>query len=190
MSGFYSGRRVGGNRALTLGPVSFPESFPTARLRAERLTPDHVDAIRAMDSDPKYMALLGGPRTESQTREYMTRNLKHWEEHDCGLWVLRDLEGEIAGRCVLRHLDVEGTDEVELGYGLHTPYWGRGLATEIARELLRLGREQLHRPTIVAVTRPDNHGSQRVLVKTGLVFEREILYDGVPHLLFRSGTVV
>src|SRR5262245_47984673 len=70
--------------------------------------------------------------------------------------------------------------------GLHTQYWGRGLATEIATELLRLGREQLHRPTLVAITRPENHGSQRVLGKIGLVVERQILYDGVQHLLFRS----
>ena len=164
----------------------FPESFATPRLQAERLLPQHFDAIRAMDSDPAYMARLGGPRSESQTRDYVTRNLQHWDQYNFGLWVLRGLDGEIAGRCVLRHLDVDGTDEIELGYGLHTPYWGRGLATEIARELLRLGRTVLARATLVALTRPDNHGSQRVLVKTGLALEREIVYDGVPHLLFRS----
>ena len=166
--------------------MPFPDSFSTARLHAERLLPQHFDAIRAMDSDAQYMALLGGPRSESQTREYLTRNLKHWDEHNSGLWTLRDSGGEIAGRCVLRHLDVEGTDEVELGYGLHTRYWGRGLATEVAKELLRLGRTKLARETLVAVTRPENLGSQRVLVKTGLALEREIKYDGVPHLLFRS----
>jgi ribosomal-protein-alanine N-acetyltransferase len=166
--------------------VAFPASFSTARLRAERLRPEHFDAIRAMESDAQYMALLGGIRTESQTREYLTRNLKHWDQYNHGLWMLRDLEGEIAGRCVLRHLDVAGTDEVELGYGLHTRYWGRGLATEVAKELLRLGRTKLARETLVAVTRPENLGSQRVLVKTGLAVEREIAYDGVPHLLFRS----
>jgi RimJ/RimL family protein N-acetyltransferase len=164
----------------------FPESFATERLRAERLLPQHFDAIRAMDSDAAYMARLGGTRSESQTRDYLTRNLKHWDQYNFGLWMLRDHAGAIVGRCVLRHLDVEGTDEVELGYGLHTPYWGRGLATEVAKELLRLGRSELARETVVAVTRPENHGSQRVLVKTGLALEREIAYDGVPHLLFRS----
>ena len=164
----------------------FPESFSTARLHAERLVSRHFDALRAMDGDAAYMALLGGTRTESQTREYLTRNLKHWDQYDFGLWILRDRAGAIAGRCVLRHLDVAGTDEIELGYGLHPQYWGRGLATEIARELLRLGRTELARDTLVAVTRPENHGSQRVLVKTGLALEREIAYDGVPHLLFRS----
>ena len=166
--------------------MAFPDSFSTARLHAERLGPQHFDAIRAMDSDAHYMALLGGTRTESQTREYLARNLKHWDDYNCGLWILRDTSGAIAGRCVLRHLDVEGTDEVELGYGLHTQYWGRGLATEIAIELLRLGRTELQRESLVAITRPENVGSQRVLIKTGLVYERDFVYDGVLHQLYRS----
>jgi len=166
--------------------LTFPDSFVTARLYAERLTPAHFDSIRAMDADAKYMALLGGTRTESQTREYLARNLKHWDEHNCGLWILRDDAGAVAGRCVLRHLDVEGTDEVELGYGFHTSYWGQGLATEIATELLRLGRTELKRESLVAITRPENLRSQRVLIKTGLVYERDFAYDGVRHQLYRS----
>ena len=167
-------------------PGTFPESFTTARLRAERLTTAHFDAIRAMDTDAQYMALLGGTRSEVETRAYMARNLRHWDDYGFGLWLLRDFEGRVAGRCVLRHLDIEGSDEVELGYGLHPQYWGRGLATEIAKELLRLGREWLGRPSIVAITRHDNLGSQRVLVKTGLVYERDVDHEGVPHLLYRS----
>src|SRR5262245_55888407 len=110
--------------AINFG-VSFPDSFSTERLRAERLVDRHFEAIRAMDSDPEYMSLLGGTRDEAATRAYLARNLKHWDDYGFGLWMLRDVQGEIAGRCVLRHLDVEGTDEVELGYGLHTRYWGR-----------------------------------------------------------------
>jgi len=162
------------------------DSFCTARLRAERLTAAHFADIRAMDRDAKYMALLGGPRSQTETRAYMARNLQHWDDHGFGLWVLRDAEGRVAGRCVLRHLDVDGTEEVELGYGLHPQYWGRGLATEVAKELLRLGLDEVRRPSIVAITRHDNLASQRVLEKTGLVYERQVEHDGVPHLLYRS----
>jgi hypothetical protein len=44
--------------------MPFPDSFATSRLRAERLTPAHFDALRAMDGDPEYMALLGGRATK------------------------------------------------------------------------------------------------------------------------------
>jgi RimJ/RimL family protein N-acetyltransferase len=166
--------------------MSFPETFSTARLRAERLMPEHFEAIRAMDADPQYMALLGGPRSEAETYAYVAKNLLHWEEHRFGLWMLRDEAGCIAGRCVLRHLDVEGTDEIELGYGFHPSYWGRGLATEVARELLRLGLDALCRPSIVAITRHDNARSQRVLEKTGLIYERDMDHEGISHRLYRA----
>jgi ribosomal-protein-alanine N-acetyltransferase len=169
--------------------MPIPESFTTARLRAERLSAEHFEDIRAMDGDPAYMALLGGARDVAGTRAYLARNLKHWDDYGFGLWMLRDREGQMAGRCVLRHLDVAGTDEVELGYGLHTQYWGRGLATEIARELLRLGRHELGRPSIVAITTAANLGSQRVLQKVGLTYERDVDHDGVPHRLYRSTLV-
>src|SRR4029077_12754980 len=46
--------------------VASLDSFSTARLRAERLTAAHFADIRAMDRDAKYMALLGGPRSETE----------------------------------------------------------------------------------------------------------------------------
>ena len=166
--------------------MAFPDSFSTARLRAERLSTTHWDAIRDMDSDPIYMSLLGGVRTEDETRAYMDRNLKHWETYGFGLWILHDTSGQIIGRGVIRHLDVEGTDEVELGYGFYPAYWGKGLATEIAKKFLDLGLTELRLPTMVGITRHTNLGSQRVLEKTGLVYERDIVEHGVPHMLYRS----
>lgn len=166
--------------------MPFPDSFSTLRLTAERLRPEHWDAIREMDTNPDYMALLGGVRSEAKSRAYIEKNLAHWDRYNCGLWILRDTDRRVAGRCVLRHQDVEGTDEIELGYGFFPRYWRKGLATEIARELLRLGLEELGAPSVVALTTTPNVGSQRVLVKTGLVYERDILHEGLPHMLFRS----
>src|SRR5262249_51803750 len=74
-------------------------------------------------------------------------------------------------RAVLRHLDVEGTDEVEIGYAFYPEYWGRGLATEIAAACLAHGR-RLGVPSLVAIINPENHASQRVLTKVGLAYER------------------
>jgi RimJ/RimL family protein N-acetyltransferase len=164
----------------------FPDSFVTARLSAERLRAEHWDAIREMDTNPDYMALLGGVRSEEISRAYVERNLAHWDAHNFGLWILRDSAQRVAGRCVLRHLDVDGTDEIELGYGFLPHYWRKGLATEVARELLRLGQTELRAPTLVAITTARNLGSRRVLLKTGLAYERDVLHEGVPHMLFRS----
>jgi RimJ/RimL family protein N-acetyltransferase len=81
---------------------------------------------------------------------------------------------------------VGGVDEVEVGYGLMPEYWGRGLATEIARACVRIGFDQLGLRSLVAITRPVNVASQRVMLKAGLAYERDIVHAGVPHMLFRT----
>jgi RimJ/RimL family protein N-acetyltransferase len=132
------------------------------------------------------MARLGGVRDKAGTVAYLETNVKHWADHGFGLWMLRDAASSaVIGRAILRHLDVGGVDEIEVGYGFMPAYWGRGLATEIAQALVRLGFEQLHLPSIVAITTPANLASQRVMQKAGLVYERDIVHAGVPHLLFR-----
>ena len=46
--------------------------------------------------------------------------------------------------------------------------WGLGVATEAATVVLDLGFRVLELDSIVAVTHPDNRGSQAVLTKIGL----------------------
>jgi RimJ/RimL family protein N-acetyltransferase len=128
-------------------------------------------------------------RDAGGTAEYLARNLAHWDDHGFGIWMLRDIEtGAMMGRAVLRHLEIDGVDEVEVGYGFLPEFWGRGLATEIACACVRLGLGRLRLPSLVAITLPNNHGSRRVLEKAGLVYERDIVYAGGVQALFRVGS--
>lgn len=164
-------------------------SFTTDRLRAERLVPEHLVEIRRMHQDPVVMEFLGGVRDEAQTVAYLDRNLQHWADHGFGLWILHERSsdgGAPIGRGMLRHLDVEGVDEIEVGYAFYQRFWGRGLATEITMACLALGRRELGRSSFVAVTSSDNLASQRVLQKGGLSFDREIVHAGSPHHLYRT----
>jgi ribosomal-protein-alanine N-acetyltransferase len=163
------------------------DSFSTPRLVAERLTRAHLPEVRRMDQNEWFMAHLGGVQDEAATLAYLERNLAHWATHGFGLWMLRDpAEGAPIGRAVLRHLDVDGVDEVEVGYGFYPEFWGRGLATEVACACVGIGRAQLGLPSVVAVTLPTHSASQRVMLKAGLAYEREIIHEGLPHVLFRT----
>jgi len=150
------------------------------------VTAAHWLDLRRMDEDERFMALLGGVRDTAGTVAYLEMNVKHWADHGFGMWMLRDAASSaIVGRAILRHLDVEGADEVEVGYGFLPEYWGRGLATEIAQACVRIGFEQLGLSSLVAITTPMNLASQRVMTKAGLAYERNIIHAGVPHVLFR-----
>jgi ribosomal-protein-alanine N-acetyltransferase len=83
---------------------------------------------------------------------------------------------------------------VEIGWRLAAEYWGRGLATEGARSMLRYAFENLALPQIVSFTVPANIRSQRVMAKLGMKrdpaddFDHPSLPDGhrlKRHVLFR-----
>jgi ribosomal-protein-alanine N-acetyltransferase len=166
--------------------MTVPEEFVTTRLRVERLTSGHLSALERFHCDTAVMAELGGVRDEQQTFEYLSRNLRHWQEFGFGVWMLREIEGaEIVGRAILRHLDLEGVDEVEIGFALYSKLWGRGLATEIGEACVAVARRELGIQSLVGITTLHNHASQRVLAKLGLAREREVDVEGTPCLLHR-----
>ncbi len=69
------------------------------------------------------------------------------------------------------------TPDVEIGWRIASDMWGRGLATEGARALLRVGFEDLGIGRIVAFTSRANAPSRRVMEKIGLKRETEGDFD-------------
>jgi RimJ/RimL family protein N-acetyltransferase len=57
----------------------------------------------------------------------------------------------------------------DLGYGLLSPYWGKGYATEPATELLRYVRQDIGLKEVIGYTMKGNVKSQNVLSKIGFV---------------------
>lgn len=162
------------------------DRFNTERISAERLQQEHIEFIHLMHQDERAMAYLGGIRSREQTADYMEKNLSHWEKFGYGIWVLRENSaGNLIGRGGLRNAVLGDKDDVEMAYGFLPGFWNKGLATEFAGAVVRIGLSEIGLSGMVSVTHPDNLASQRVLEKTGFVFEREIIYKSEPHLLFR-----
>ena len=162
------------------------ESFPTDRLIARRFHLDDFETLRQMHHDPRVMATLGGVRSDQETRKFLQDNLDHWDRHGYGLWMFRDqAEDTFVGRGGLKHIEVGGHHEIELGYSVLAEYWGSGFATEMARSIVRIGFERLVLDSIVCFTLTTNPASERVMEKAGFVFERNILHEGQPHVLYR-----
>jgi ribosomal-protein-alanine N-acetyltransferase len=158
----------------------------TARLTFHRPRPENLEDYLGLHSDPVVTATLGGPRTPEQTRDFLARTLAHWETHGFGWWILRDPEtGRFVGRGGIRYNTFEIGEVLELGYAFVPDCWGRGLATELACESVRVALKELELPEVVAITRPDNFASRRVLEKAGLRIDGEITWVGLPHVLYR-----
>ena len=162
------------------------EHIRTKHMMLSRVQESDRSHFLAMYSDPRVMATMGGVRSEQQTDELLQIDLTHWQRHGFGRWIARDLvTGQFAGRGGLRHCTIGGRDEVELGYAFLSPYWGRGLATELAAESVRVGFELLGLPELVCFTLPTNAASRRVMEKVGFRYERDVVHAGLPHILCR-----
>jgi ribosomal-protein-alanine N-acetyltransferase len=159
----------------------------TPRLTGTRLAPDDFEPLCALHRDPEVMATLGGVRSDGRTREYLAENLAHWDRHGYGLWMFREqTSGVFVGRGGLRHVTIEDTPEVEVTYALTRASWGKGYATEIAAASLDRGFRRLARKDIVAFAQPENRASRRVMEKVGLRYERDIVWQGLRHVLYRT----
>jgi [ribosomal protein S5]-alanine N-acetyltransferase len=71
----------------------------------------------------------------------------------------------------------------EIGYSLHPDYWGKGIAAEAARLMIRFGFKQLNFHRIYATCDPRNIGSFKVMEKVGMTQEGRIR----ENLLLRDG---
>lgn len=162
----------------------------TDRVLLRPFTPADLDDLCAIRGDREVMYYMRDrqPMTRAQTEENLGRILAHYEEHDFGFWAAVDRrERQLMGYCGLQYfLD---TTEVEIGYMLAKPYWGRGLATEMGRAALRYGFEGRQLDRVMAIAYPDNLGSRRVMEKLGMRYEGHFkFYD--PQLVSREIEIV
>ena len=145
-------------------------------------TLDDIDHVAALDGDPDVMRYVadGLPKTRGDAEEGVARVLLNYEKFPgLGLWIAEEKPGlAFAGWFALKY--IPKTVEIEVGYRLMKSAWGRGLATEGARAMLRYGFGERGLERIVAVTHPDNAASQSVLRKAGLK------YRGVGHYYDRD----
>ncbi|MEU7612703.1 GNAT family N-acetyltransferase [Micromonospora sp. NPDC049204] len=147
----------------------------TGRLWFRRLTMADVDLLVELDSDPEVMRFLsGGVATPLATvrDEQLPRLLGQYERHPgLGRWAALDREsGDFLGWFALDP-SADGT-EAELGYRLRRSTWGRGLATEGSRALVRYAFDTVGVRRVWAETMAVNERSRRVLAKAGLRYVR------------------
>ncbi|HEY0863360.1 MAG TPA: GNAT family N-acetyltransferase [Lacunisphaera sp.] len=148
----------------------------TARLALRRLTPEDAPFILELLNDPLFLRFVGdkGIRTLEGARDYIINGpMASYAQHGFGLFhVSLRHEGTPIGMCGL--LKREALEDVDVGFAYLPQFSGQGYATEAARATLDYGRGVLGLKRIVAITAPDNAGSQNVLRKIGLRHEKTL----------------
>ncbi len=147
----------------------------TARLQLLPLTADDAEALHDMWTDPGVRRFLWDdvviPR--EQTTGILDTNRGYFANLGYGLWGVRlrdrpDLIG--FGGYWFFH----DPPERQILYGLAPDHWGRGLATEIARAMIRYGFDVHGFDQIIGSTDAPNVASCKVMERAGMRFLKRV----------------
>jgi ribosomal-protein-alanine N-acetyltransferase len=148
----------------------------TERLLLRKFTLDDLDTLLALRADPDVTKYIGGERAMDRDWNLQRLNfhINSYDENGYGMLAMIWKEtGEMIGWCGLAPLEDSG--EIEVGYGMSKPWWGRGIAFEAARASLKWGFETAGLERIVAVADPENNNSWGIMKKLGMT------YEGIRH---------
>lgn len=143
----------------------------TDRLILREFVEDDWQATLAYQSNPLYLRYYAWTqRTEDDARAFIGMFLAQQAEQPrrkFQLALVLKASGRLIGSGGIRLSDLEAR-EASIGYELDPRFWGHGLATEAAREMLRFGFDDLGMHRIFGDCVADNVTSARVMEKIGM----------------------
>jgi ribosomal-protein-alanine N-acetyltransferase len=169
----------------------------TDRLLLRTWRPEDREPFAQMNADPEVTEFLVSPMTREESDALVDRIETGFAAHGFGLWAVEEITtGTFIGFTGLAYqtFPAHFTPAVEVGYRLAKHAWGKGLATEAAREAVRYGFEQAGLPEIVSMTAVHNARSRAVMTRLGMThdpaddFDHPRVPDGHPlkrHVLYR-----
>ena len=159
----------------------------TDRVRLRHFVPTDLDALFALYRDPEIRQYFPeGTLSYAETKEELEWFLNGHPAHPAlGLWATIDkATGDFIGRCGLLPWVIDDQNEVEVAYLLAKPYWGQGLATEIAQALVTYSFTTLNLSRLICMMYPANKASERVAQKMGMTLEKTMEDELGPYLIY------
>ena len=139
---------------------------------------------QAVESDAAFMLkLLTEPswkrfirdhdvETKSAALSYLNNNIISGYGEGYGFWIVQEAKSnQPIGICGLIKRDY--LEHADIGFGFLEQHWGKGYAAEASRAVISYAFQTLKLPTLLAITRPENRLSIRLLTQLGFRFLNE-----------------
>lgn len=151
------------------GPV-----ITTPRLLIREFTVNDIDAYHGIFSDPEVTKYISwGPYTSiDQTKQFIIRvveDQKKIPRKSYEFAIVLQSTDELIGYTILQ-VNISNRS-AERGIYLKRTEWNKGIATEAQSTMLNFGFNQLGLHRIWATCDPDNVSSQKMMEKTGMIYE-------------------
>lgn len=140
----------------------------TERFILTKMTAGDGDKYFRLSNNDNVMKYVTGYSLTREESDHMLRGFleEYGMDTYLGRYLIEDrFSGELIGAA---KLDKVG-QAVEIGYRVMEEFWGRGVATEIATNLIRFSQSVLKARDVIAFVNVNNTASIRVLEKAGMV---------------------
>ncbi len=99
-----------------------------------------------------------------------------YKNYGYGRWaVLYKPESKVIGFAGLKYLPE--FNETDIGFRFLPEYWGKGIASEVSKEIIKYGFKNFGLERIIGIAMPENIASCKVHKKIGLDFYKFDFYD-------------
>ncbi|HVE72549.1 MAG TPA: GNAT family protein [Thermoanaerobaculia bacterium] len=145
------------------------KTLRTARLTLRPFTLDDAPAVQGLCGAYEVALntlLIPHPYPDGAAEQWISMHGEHYEQNRVHHFAIDD--GQLVGAM---GLVMKGDGIAEIGYWIGVPFWGRGYATEAAREVVRYGFEDCGLARIYAGHFSRNPASGKVLAKAGMKHE-------------------
>lgn len=147
------------------------KSITTKRLVLRNWHESDLDAMAAVNADPKVIEYLGGPRDRENTRLFIEGSIQLFERVGyCFFAMELKATGELIGFTGMAPVGAEMpfAPAIEIGWRIASQHWGQGYAPEAAKALIKFAFKRPEITELVAFTATTNAKSIRVMEKLGM----------------------
>jgi ribosomal-protein-alanine N-acetyltransferase len=166
-----------------------PPTIETRRLRLRPLDLRDTAPLNAIQADPEHMRFYPHPFTMGETLNWIERTRARYKLHGFGLLAVEDrATGEFLGNVGPMLQNVDGLDEVELGWSVTPKRARQGIATEAAFACRDWAFAELRVERVISLILPENAPSSAVATKLGMTVWKQAMWGQLEpraHLVWR-----
>lgn len=161
----------------------------TERIYLREMDQCDYDDLCEILQDAETMYAYEHAFTNIEAQNWLNKQFERYKQFGFGLWAVIDKETKcFIGQVGLTIQNVEGKDELEIGYLIKRKYWHCGYATEAAIACKDYAFYHLNKDRVVSIIRDTNYASQNVAKRVGMSIEKQFIkhyYNmDIPHYLY------
>jgi ribosomal-protein-alanine N-acetyltransferase len=169
---------------------NYRDGLVTERLYTRFLVQDDILAWSKFFDDEEaiqYFPWVANVSNIERSKNWIEKQLLRYKEKRGGLQALINKNTkEFVGQCGFLLQEIDGKQEVEVGYHIFKKYWGQGYAPEAAKAFFEYGFNVQKAPSITSIIDIRNIKSQRVAEKNGLTREKQVRWIDMDVFVYRT----